>query len=192
MPDLALQVEFLLSGMDDANGNDLTGGKVTTLAANTVTLTGQADQTEAFKLHDADGSFTADYVGAVVLNTTDTTQTTVTAFVDSGELTLADDIFESGENYSITAFKQTFEDFTKLTPHANPIILDAFGRRLVFADGDYKFEITDSNDNAIVTYDGLQYIRTGPVYLGTDGELRADTSSGTVQITLAGVVQCEG
>jgi len=59
------------------------------------------DQTEAFKLHDADGGFVAGHVGVVVLNTTDTTQTTVTAFVDSGELTLADDIFVSGEDYSL-------------------------------------------------------------------------------------------
>lgn len=62
---------------------------------------GTADATEANKLHDADGSFTADMVGATVHNTTNSTQTTVSAFVDSGELTLNDDIFISGDDYTI-------------------------------------------------------------------------------------------
>jgi hypothetical protein len=62
---------------------------------------GTADATEANKLHDADGGFTADMVGATVWNTTDETYTTVSAFVDSGELTLADDIMADTETYNI-------------------------------------------------------------------------------------------
>ena len=192
MADFALQVEFLLAGLDDADGEDLTGGKIYTYAANTVVLTGTADATEANKLHDADGGFSSDYVGAIVLNTTDNTQAAVTAFVDSGELTLDGDIMESGEDYTLTAWKTTWEDYTKNTPHDNPILLDAFGRRLVFADGDYKFVITDANDVAVATYDGLQYIRSGPIYIAADGEMYADTDFGTVQITISGVVNCEG
>ena len=62
---------------------------------------GTADATEAYKLHDADGGFSANDVGKVVKNTTDSTYTYVADYVDSGELTLDDDIFVSGENYSI-------------------------------------------------------------------------------------------
>lgn len=64
-------------------------------------ITGEADATEANKLHDADAAFTANMVGAVVKNTTQDTQTTVSAYVDSGELTLTDDIFASGQAYAI-------------------------------------------------------------------------------------------
>lgn len=65
----------------------------------TTRKTGVADATEANKLHDADGGFAASDVGAAIWNTTDNTYTTVSAFVDSGELTLADDIMVNGENY---------------------------------------------------------------------------------------------
>jgi hypothetical protein len=64
-------------------------------------LTGSADATEADKLHDADAGFDSSIVGATVYNTTDGTHTTVSAYVDSGELTLAADIFESGEGYEV-------------------------------------------------------------------------------------------
>ena len=40
-------------------------------------------------------------VGAMVWNTTDNTYTTVSAYVDSGELTLADDIMADGEGYTV-------------------------------------------------------------------------------------------
>ena len=68
---------------------------------NTRRLTGAADATEANKLHDADGGFEAADVGAYVHNTTDNTYTTVAAFVDSGELTLTDDIMADTENYTL-------------------------------------------------------------------------------------------
>lgn len=62
---------------------------------------GTADATEANKLHDADGGFTASIVGATIWNTTDNTYTTISGFVDSGELNLTDDIMVSGETYKI-------------------------------------------------------------------------------------------
>lgn len=65
---------------------------------------GTADATEANKLHDADGGFAATDVGKTVHNTTDDTYAEVTAFVDSGELTLDADIFISGENYDLDSF----------------------------------------------------------------------------------------
>ena len=63
--------------------------------------TGTADATEANKLHDADGGFTSSDVGAQVWNTTDNTYAKVTAFVDSGELTLDTDIMVNGEGYKL-------------------------------------------------------------------------------------------
>ena len=59
--------------------------------------TGAADATEALKLHDADGGFVAGMVGATITNTDDDTEAEITAFVDSGELTLDTDIFVSGK-----------------------------------------------------------------------------------------------
>ncbi len=65
---------------------------------------GTADDTEANTLHDADGGFAATDVGKTVHNTTDDTYADVTAFVDSGQLTLNADIFISGENYDLDSF----------------------------------------------------------------------------------------
>lgn len=62
---------------------------------------GTADATEASKLHDADGGFEATDVGKKVYNTIDKTYATVTAFVDSGELTLDTDIMADGEEYEL-------------------------------------------------------------------------------------------
>ena len=64
-------------------------------------ITGAADATEAFKLHDADGGFEAADVGGYIWNTTDNTYATITAFVDAGELTLNTDIMVNGENYKL-------------------------------------------------------------------------------------------
>ena len=60
---------------------------------------GAADATEANKLHDADGGFTATDIGKWLHNTTDDTWTTVSGYVDSGELDLTDDIMADTENY---------------------------------------------------------------------------------------------
>ncbi|KKM24583.1 hypothetical protein LCGC14_1603670, partial [marine sediment metagenome] len=65
---------------------------------------GTADATEANTLHDADGGFATTDVGKTVHNTTDDTYAEVTAFVDSGQLTLNADIFISGENYDLDSF----------------------------------------------------------------------------------------
>ena len=62
---------------------------------------GTADATQANKLHDADGGFASGDVGATIWNKTDNTYTTVSAFVDSGELTLTDDIMVNGETYDL-------------------------------------------------------------------------------------------
>ena len=78
---------------------------------------GAADSDEANKLHDADGAFTAAMVGATVWNVTDETYTTVSAFVDSGELTLTDDIMVDGDEtyiiYSADSFL-TWKDYENI------------------------------------------------------------------------------
>lgn len=71
---------------------------------------GTADATEALKLHDADGGFAAGDVGKIVYNTTDDTYAEITAFVDSGELTLDSDIMVNGENYIIYLPKFTVKN----------------------------------------------------------------------------------
>jgi len=67
----------------------------------TTVISGVADATEACKLHDADGGFTLDDVGKTIWNVTDSTYSTVSAFVDDGELTLVDDIMADGETYHL-------------------------------------------------------------------------------------------
>lgn len=63
---------------------------------------GTADGTVANHLQDdTNDQFTADMVGATVWNTTDNTYTTITAFNDSGDVTIDDDIFVDTEGYKI-------------------------------------------------------------------------------------------
>ena len=70
-------------------------------------VSGTADATEASKLHDADGGFTEAIEGATVWNTTNDTYTTVSNYVDSGELDLTDDIMADTETYKIFHSKFT-------------------------------------------------------------------------------------
>ncbi len=61
------------------------------------------DVTTAFKLEDSTADFVDDdiQVGDIIKNTTDDTETTVTNRDDLNTLSVADDIFVSGENYEI-------------------------------------------------------------------------------------------
>lgn len=56
-----------------------------------------------------------------------------------------------------TTNKTTWQNQNKSTPHANPIILDAQGQKLAFADGEYKFLVKDSADNTLYTWDNLVF-----------------------------------
>lgn len=65
--------------------------------------------------------------------------------------------------------KTTWQDANKVTPHANPIILDAFGRASVFADGNYKFQIDGSDDVLIETIDNIFYdVTSGTTLMAQD------------------------
>ena len=78
---------------------------------------GTADFNEVNKLHDADGDFSVNDVGKSVHNTTDNTYGTITAFVDSGELTLDGDTFPDGnENYNIDFWTYHYFDGDLGTP----------------------------------------------------------------------------
>ena len=81
-----------------------------TLAFDT-SRSGTADADETNKLHDADSDFTAGDVGKEVHNTTDDIYGLVTAYVDSGELTLLGDTFPDGnEAYHLDWFSYWYYD----------------------------------------------------------------------------------
>ena len=65
---------------------------------------GSATSTSAGNLVDSSADFTTDEIvaGDTVLNITDGTSTTVSAFTNKTTLALTDDIFTSGESYEIT------------------------------------------------------------------------------------------
>ena len=73
-------------------------------------ISGTADATEANKLHDDDGGFSAGDVGKTVWNKTDNTYTTVSGFVDSGELDLTDDIMVDTETYDLFLTQYTAKE----------------------------------------------------------------------------------
>lgn len=56
-----------------------------------------------------------------------------------------------------TTDKTTWTDIDKTTTAANPIILDANGRAQIYAEGNYKFVIKDSDDATVYTWDDLTY-----------------------------------
>ena len=87
----AFQVDFLLAGLTDTNGDALTAGKAHTYDAGT------------------------------------------------------------------TNNKTTWTESDKSVAAANPVILDAYGRALIFADGNYKIVVKDSDDVTLYTWDNLEY-----------------------------------
>ena len=93
---------YTLTSIGTATHN-IGNGSASELAFGATYKTGQADGTSASKLIDSDANFITNgvKVGCVVMNTTDTTYTRVTALDGEGQLSLNDDIFVSGENYSI-------------------------------------------------------------------------------------------
>ena len=76
-----------------------------------------------------------------------------------------------------TTPKATYQDVNKVTPHANPVILDDQGQKLIYADGLYKLVIKDSDDNIIETRDNLQYFYISST-ITTTTEISAADSTG--------------
>ena len=128
---------------------------------------GAADATEAFKLHDADGGFAAADVGATVWNTTDGTYAIVTAFVDSGELTLATDIMANGEGYKLFRSKFTVTEA---------------GKYLCVAKVQFE-SIADQNIVASYVY------RNGSI-IATNVVNQSHPSAGTCSVVCVGLATC--
>lgn len=57
-----------------------------------------------------------------------------------------------------TTNKATYADSAKSTTNANPVVLDAYGRAAVYADGAYKFVIKNADDVTLVTIDNLEFV----------------------------------
>ena len=51
--------------------------------------------------------------------------------------------------------KDVYTDSTLATAHANPVILDANGRKAIWLNGDYKVKVEDSLDNLIYDEDNI-------------------------------------
>jgi hypothetical protein len=64
-------------------------------------LTGTADGTVAGSIVDSTATFTTNLLGAIIVNTTDSTIANVIGFTDNTTLILDADIFISGNEYSI-------------------------------------------------------------------------------------------
>lgn len=79
----------------------------------------------------------------------------------------------AGKVYSYIAGTTTpltvYTDNAQTLPDSNPIILDSNGRAQVFAEGNYKLVVKDSNDNTLYTMDNLLFGTddNGTVYAGT-------------------------
>lgn len=71
--------------------------------------------------------------------------------------------------------KDTYVDSDKDPAHANPIILDSNGRKQVYAEGAYKFEIKTAADVLLYTFDNLFFGNAGSVING-------GTSSGSANV----------
>lgn len=77
-----------------------------------------------------------------------------------------------------TSNKTTWQDSGKVTPHANPIILDSQGKKLVFADGCYKFRIDNSADVTQYTHDNLLFSN----YMGPESFGGSSTGSANAYV----------
>lgn len=60
-----------------------------------------------------------------------------------------------------TTPKTTYQDLAQTIPHTNPIILNAMGQALVFADGAFKFDIDDASDVDVAEWDDLVFQQEG-------------------------------
>lgn len=120
-------------------------------------IAGTADATEANKLHDADGGFSASNVGDTVYNTADNTYTTVSGYVDSGELDLTDDIMVNGETYIIFRSK-----FTATVGGKYSIVLSSMF--LSLADGDNCLTYIYKNGAQIARYQVAVGAAASPIF----------------------------
>lgn len=77
-----------------------------------------------------------------------------------------------------TSNKITWQDAGKASAHANPVVLDAEGKKLIFADGCYKFRIDSSADVTLYTLDNLRFGH----YNGSDAFAGPTTGSSSAYV----------
>jgi len=158
-------------------------------------VTDTTDGTSVGQLVNSTASFVTDGVaeGDTVINTTDYTTTTVTSIDNETRLTLADDIFVSGESYSINRDKNLSDliDFatpgwknntvtvldgaTKLFSTAssawwsNPVVIDNDGGSLL-TSGTVYLVTTDPNSNYILDASNIALVvKPGVTLTGSGG-----------------------
>jgi len=101
-----------------------------------IMTTGTTTATTATKLVDSAASFTTSVeVGNIVVNTTDNTMTNITAIDSATTLSVADDIFTSGETYTIYKQPET-------------------GGAILYVGGSGNIKLTTSS-GSILTFNGL-------------------------------------
>ena len=113
-------------------------------------------------------------------------------FLISGSLKADGSINAAGKVYTCDAGttcgpatsdpKTTWQDGNKVAAHANPIILDSIGTSVVYADGNYKIQIHDSDDNLVETIDNAFYDVTSGTTLQAQDTLTP--SSQTIETTV--------
>lgn len=91
--------------LDAIDGNDITVKDIALVSTRETSASGTTTGTTASKLVDSGGGLSNCKIGDEVYNSTDTAYTTVTAIDSDTQLSLADDIFTSGEAYIITTIK---------------------------------------------------------------------------------------
>ena len=101
-----------------------------------IMTTGTTTATTATKLVDSAASFTTSVeVGNIVVNTTDNTMTNITAIDSDTTLSVDDDIFTSGETYTIYKQAET-------------------GGAILYVGGSGNIKLTTSS-GSILTFNGL-------------------------------------
>ena len=80
-------------------------------------------------------------------------------FLVSGIEDLSGDPLALGKVYTYAAGTTTplslYEDFEKLYPSTNPVILSSTGNKVCYGDGNYKFEITKADGTPLIIIDNI-------------------------------------
>lgn len=75
--------------------------------------------------------------------------------------------------------KATYTDSAGVTPHSNPIVLDAKGEALIYWDGSYKVDLKTAAGVQITGYPVDNYTSVDALIAASDATLRADLAAST-------------
>lgn len=77
------------------------------------------------------------------------------------------EMLSGGKLYSYdagtVASKTLYQEASLSTPHSNPIVLDAYGRKVAFGSGKYKLILKTSDDATLWTADGVDLTDPAPI-----------------------------